>query len=211
MRHLHSPNDPVEIPTDNGLRNFGIGVAIVAVVTLITYGILQFTDGRSLIFWGLSLVGLYQVARGMYLGLKFPDSGQAKAGRLAAYALGLVVVGVCAFWMWTTFYAPRPPLTDVSWSQSTSNPVANNLENELFRLSGTIRNKAGDWRLVDLELTVTPVNAFGDPIMSGEPIKFDPAPNGIGPQQTITYSQEVKVSRFSRGYEESLYWEWEKD
>ena len=202
-------DDPVDEPTDNGLATFGIGVAIVAVVTLITFVVLQFTDSWSLVFWGFSLLGVWGVAKGIYLGLKCPDSGQAKARRLALYVLGLGVVGVCAFWTWTTFYEPRPPLTDVNWSESTSRPARPG--GEWFRLTGTIKNESKDWRLVDLELTVTPVNAFGDPIATGEVIKFSPAPSGISPQQTVSYSEEIKVSRFSRGFEESLHWKWEKE
>ena len=197
----------VDEPTDNGLGSFGIGVGLIVAVTLITFVVLQFTESWSLIFWGLSLLGLWGVVKGIYLGLIYPDSGQAKAGRVALYVLGLGVVGVCVFWTWTVFFDSGPPVTDAVWSESTSHPTSSGT---LFRLTGTVRNNAVGWRMVDLELTVTPLNAAGDP-MSDSIITFDPAPDGISPNITRSYSEYITVPRSSTGFEEQLHWQWEKD
>ena len=199
--------NPVDETNDNGLGSFGIGVGLIVAVTVITWVVLQFTDSWSLIFWGFSLIGIWGMVKGIYFGMTYPDSGQAKAARLGLYAVGVVVVGVCAFWTWTTFFQSGPPMTEVDWSQSTARPVG---IGNAVRFNGTISNNAEGWRMVDLELTVTPINNFGEPIR-GSSITFDPAPIGIGPQLTLSYSETVNVPRSSTGFEEELNWGWEKD
>ena len=200
---------PMNAPPDNGLLSFGIGVGIVVAVTVITFVILQFTTDWSVVFWGLSIVGLIGMAKGIYFGLTFTDSARAKAGRVALYAVGLAVVGVCAFWTWTTFYGSTPSENDVSWHQAIPQQVSDPLGRSLYRFNGTIGNDTHDWRLTGLELTVTPLNSSGDPI-GGAPIKVNIVPQGIEPQQTMTYSKGIPIPPSARSVEEYLSWEWEK-
>ena len=138
------------VETNDGVSSFLVGVALIVGVTVLAYIISLISSGRfTLWFWGLGVIGLIGIGKGLLNGLFYKEgSGNVlgKLKRLAIFIAGLLIVAGCAVWGWNTFNGPdMPPTTDVQWSHSTGELIGSNDGANWVELAGTIRNGNKEW------------------------------------------------------------------